>query len=384
MSERTLQLYATATFNLEGLVKKELLQLGFEDAKAEPGGVRFTGTLTDAFRACLYLACADRVQVILAEGECLSFEELFQLTRSAPWHQLIPPDGRILVNAHCARSRLMSSSDCQKIVKKAIVDELMAAHRVRVLPETGPTFRVTAALHADKARLTIDACGDALNKRGYRTWNGEAPLRETLAAALCRMIPWRGTMPLHDPCCGTGTLLIEAAFLMSGRAPGLTRSFDMEAWPGTDKSAVELERERARAAFDPEKIRGISGSDIDPTALELCRRHLRQAGLEGHIRVWQADLRDLQLPERADFLCNPPYGERLGTKKEAEKLYAAFPALMDRHPGSTLSVICAEPGLEKLMGMRAVKKTRLYNGRLECELMTFRRNTIKMQNKARK
>ena len=381
---QSMDLYATASFNLEGLVKKELLRLGFSGAKAEPGGVRFAGTLADAFRACLWLACADRVQIILAEGECRTFEELFQLTKSAPWQALIPPDGRILVSAHCARSRLMSPSDCQKIVKKAIVDKLMAAHRVRMLPETGPVFRVTAALHADRARLTVDACGEALNKRGYRTWNGEAPLRETLAAALCRLIPWRGELPLHDPFCGTGTLLIEAAFMMSRRAPGLLRSFDIEAWPAMDGAAAKGERARALAAFDPKKITGITGTDIDPEALELCRRHIRQAGLEGQIKVWQADFRDLTIPGPAAFLCNPPYGERLGTKKEAEKLYAAFPAFMERHPGSTLSVICAEPGLEKLTRMRAVKKTRLYNGRLECELMTFRPNTIKIQNSPKK
>ncbi len=371
-NEQTLlPLYATASFNLEGLVKKELIALGFRDAKAEPGGVRFTGTLTDAFRACLWLACADRVLIIPAEGECRTFEELFRLAKNAPWHRLIPPDGQILVSAHCARSQLMSPSDCQRIVKKAIVDEMMAAHRVTRLPETGPRFRVNAALHGDRARLTLDASGDALNKRGYRTWNGEAPLRETLAAALCRLIPWRRETPLHDPFCGTGTLLIEAAFLKSGRAPGLRRKFDVEKWPAADKAAADALRAEAESAFRPEMIGGISGSDIDPEALELCRRHLKQAGLQGRVKVWQADFRALTLPASpVSFLCNPPYGERLGTRKEAERLYADLPALLARHPGSTLSVITSDPAFEKCARLRAGKKTRLYNGRLECELIT--------------
>ena len=363
---------ATASAGLEGVVKRELLQLGFEDAKAELGCVRFTADYAGAFRACMWLGCADRVLMVVSEGKCETFEELFQLVRRAPWEEILPRDAKIPVSGRCARSKLMSVRDCQAITKKAIVDKMMSAFHTRMLPESGARFQVDVALHGDIARVTLDACGDALNRRGYRTWNGEAPLRETMAAALVRMSAWREGQPLHDPCCGTGTLLIEAAFRAARRAPGLARAFDMESWPYVDARAVQSIREDAKAQYDPSRIPAISGSDVNPEALELCRRHIRQAGLEGKIKVYQKDLRDLTVEQEAPcFLCNPPYGERLGDRKQCEGLYRAFKPLMQRHPGCTMHVITSHPGFERVADMRAVKRTRLYNGRLECEFMRF-------------
>jgi len=363
---------ATAAFGLEGLCKRELLRLGFDDARAENGGVRFTADWPRAFRACLWLSCADRVLLLMAEGRCETFEELFQLVKAAPFSQVLPRDAAIPVSGRCARSRLMSVRDCQAITKKAIVEHMLAAFHTRTLPETGPRFQVDVALHGDVARVTLDLCGDALNRRGYRTWNGEAPLRETAAAALVTLSGWRGDRPLHDPCCGTGTLLIEAAFRAAHRAPGLTRAFDMEKWPYVDADAIKALREEAKGQYDPSLIPPISGSDISGEALTLARRHIRQAGLEGKIQVFQRDLRDLQL-QNPDvcFLTNPPYGERLGDRKQCEALYRAMKGLVQRHPGCSLNVITSHPGFERVAGMRARKRTRLYNGRLECEFMRF-------------
>ena len=363
---------ATAAAGLEGLCKRELLRLGFEDARAELGGVRFTATLSQAFRACLWLSCADRVLLVLAEGECRTFEELFQLVKAAPISELLPQDATTPVSGRCARSQLMSVRDCQAITKKAMVEHMLAAYHVRALPETGARYQVDIALHGDVARLTLDLCGDALNRRGYRTWNGEAPLRETAAAALVTLSGWRGDTPLHDPCCGTGTLLIEAAFRAAHHAPGLARAFDMEKWARVDSGALKALRAEAQAQYDPGLIPAISGSDINPEALVLARRHIRQAGLEGKINVFQKDLRDLQLQEKdICFLTNPPYGERLGDRKQCESLYRAMKPLVARHPGSRLCVITSHPGFERVAGMRAQKKTRLYNGRLECNFMRF-------------
>ena len=310
----------------------------------------------------------------MAEGEARSFEELFQLVRSAPWESVLPPDAAIPVSGRCARSQLMSVRDCQAITKKAIVDRMLQGHHVRTLPETGARYAVDVAVHGDVARLTLDLCGDALNRRGYRTWNGEAPLRETAAAALVRLSTWRYQEPLHDPCCGTGTLLIEAAYAAAHRASGLTRAFDMEKWPCVDARALKDIRADARAQADFSHLPPISGSDISPEALELARRHIRQAGLEGKITVYQRDLRDLQLSGPAPcFLCNPPYGERLGDRKSCEQLYRAMKGLMQRHPGCTLNVITSHPGFERVAGMHAQGRTRLYNGRLECEFLRFTR-----------
>jgi len=372
MTEKQYALIATAAFGLEGVVKRELAALGFEDAKADLGGVRFTATLSEAFRACLWLSCADRVLLIVAEDRAESFEELYQLVLRAPWKDFLPRDAQIPVSGRCARSKLMSIRDCQSITKRAIVDNLLRAYRASTLPETGAKFQVDVAVHGDIARLTLDLCGEALNRRGYRTWNGEAPLRETAAAALVRLSGWRENEHLHDPCCGTGTLLIEAAFKASHRAPGLTRSFDMEKWPCADKRALERIRNEAKAQYDPSLIPEITGSDIDESALELAKRHIRQAGLEGKIRVFQRDLRDLQLTgEGVFFLSNPPYGERISDRKGCEALYRQYKPLMQRHPGCRLNVITSHPGFERVAGLKAARKTRLYNGRLECEFMRF-------------
>jgi len=372
MSEKKRTFIATAAFGLEGLVKRELTHLGFEDAKAELGGVRFTAALEEAFRACLWLRCADRVLLVVAEGNVQSFEELYQLVLHAPWKQFLPRDGRIPVSGRCARSKLMSVRDCQSITKRAIVDHLQKAYRVTTLPETGADFQVDVAVHSDIARLTLDLCGDALNRRGYRTWNGEAPLRETAAAALVKLSNWRESEPLHDPCCGTGTLLIEAAFMAARRAPGLTRSFAMEKWPCVDQNVLRALREEAKAAYDPSLIPEISGSDIDPEALKLAKKHILQAGLGGKITVFEKDLRDLTLEkENVCFLSNPPYGERLSDRKGCEALYRAYKPLLMRHPGSRLNLITSHPGFERVAGLRSIKKTRLYNGRLECEFMRF-------------
>ena len=362
---------ATAAFGLEGIVARELARLGIE-ARAENGGARFTGTFEDAMRANLWLRCADRVLLVVGRFEARSFEALFEGVKALPWEDFIGKDARFPVNGKCARSQLMSVRDCQAITKKAIVERLKERYRTSWFDETAETVSIDVALHGDIAQLTLDASGVALNRRGYRTWNGEAPLRETLAAALVSLSPWRPGMILHDPMCGTGTLMIEAAMQMANRAPGLTRSFALESWRYTPADALKAIREEAEAAFDPERIEGISGADIDPEAVELAVRHLRQAGLAGRVQFSVADMRTCQLTgERGAFLCNPPYGERLSDRRACEALYRDMGLLLRRHPGFTLSAITSHPGFERCFGRRADRKRRFYNGRLECEFMTF-------------
>ena len=362
---------ATAAFGLEGVVARELERLNIP-AKAENGGARFSATLEDAMRANLWLRCADRVLLVVGRFEARSFEELFEGVRALPWEDFIGRNTRFPVNGKCARSQLMSVRDCQAITKKAIVERLKSKYRVDWLDETDETVSIDVALHGDIAQLTLDASGVALNRRGYRTWNGEAPLRETLAAALVSLSPWRPGMRLHDPMCGTGTLMIEAAMRMANRAPGLTREFAIESWRDMPTQAFAQNREEAKAAFEPDRIEGISGSDIDPEAVELANRHLKQAGLAGRVSFTVGDARECQIDaERGAFLCNPPYGERLSDRKECEALYHNMGLLLRRHPGFTLSAITSHPGFERCFGRRADKKRRFYNGRLECEFMTF-------------
>lgn len=366
-----LEWIATAAFGLEGVVARELARLGIS-AKAENGGARFTATCEEAMRANLWLRCADRVLLVVGRFEARSFDALFEGVRALPWEDFIGRGARFPVSGKCARSRLMSVRDCQAITKKAVAARLMDKYRVSWLEETDETVAIDVALHGDIAQLTLDSSGVALNRRGYRTWNGEAPLRETLAAALVSLSPWRPGMRLHDPMCGTGTLMIEAAMRMANRAPGLTRSFAIESWRFTPSQAFAQIREEAMAAFAPDRIEGISGADIDPQAVELANRHLRQAGLAGKVPLTVADARDCRIdaPQGA-FLCNPPYGERLSDRRACEALYREMGLLLRRHPGFTLSAITSHPGFERCFGRRADRKRRFYNGRLECEFMTF-------------
>ncbi len=218
------------------------------------------------------------------------------------------------------------------------------------LPETGVTYPLDVSLHGDVARITLDACGEALNRRGYRTWNGEAPLRETLAAALLEISPWRPGLALHDPCCGTGTLLIEAAFKQARRAPGLFRPFAMEQFSIFSQEEADTLRAEAKAQYDPERIHDLSGSDIAAEPLTLAKRHIVQAQLGGRIMVTQQPLETLQLTGAPGvFIANPPYGERLSDRKTCEKLYAELHRLKDRHPGWSLCAISSHPGFERLL-----------------------------------
>ena len=366
------QAFAGAAFGLEGLVSSELKRLGMKNVRAENGGVRFSASLEDVFLCNLRLRFCDRVFLLLAERPCKSFEDLFQLVSSVPWERYLRGDEKLNLSAHCARSQLMSPRDCQSVGKKAIIEHLKQATRRAVFPESGADFPVQIAVHQDLVRVMLNTSGASLSRRGYRTWNGEAPLRETLASALVELSGWRPGMPLHDPCCGTGTLLIEAAFRAGHRAPGLTRPFAMEDFSFSDPGAFSEIRRENREQFEPDRIRGISGSDLDPEALRLASLHVRQSGLEGKISLSQLPLQELNLTgEPGVFLCNPPYGERLSDQASCRALYRDLALLQKRHPGWKLCAISSDPGFEKAFGRRADKKRRLYNGRLECVFYQF-------------
>ena len=359
--------YAGAAFGMEGLVSAELKRLGMRDVRAENGGVRFQASAEELFLCNLRLRFCDRVFILLSESECFTFEDLFQLVSAVPWEKMMEGTEKINISAHCARSRLMSPRDCQSIAKKAVIERLRSRSGKQFFPENGVDFPVQISIHQDRVKILLNTSGASLSRRGYRTWNGEAPLRETLASALVELSPWRPGMPLYDPCCGTGTILIEAAFRAAHRAPGLTRSFVMESFPfvrQADLRAVRLDNEQQ---MDLSGVRNISGSDIDPEALRLAGLHVRQAGLEGLIPLSCIPLQELNLQgDPGVLICNPPYGERLSDQRSCRLLYRDIGALWRRHPGWRLCAISSDPGFEQAFGRRAEKKRRLYNGRLEC------------------
>lgn len=368
---------ASAAFGMEGMTGRDLKRLGMQDVKVlDVGGATFEGSYADAFRANLWLRTCDRIMRVMAQFEARTYEELFQGVKKIEWEKLMPEDARFPIRAKCVRSQLMSPSDVQKIGKRAMVERMKSAYGIDWFNETGALFQIDISIRNDLVTVCVDASGDALSKRGYRTWNGEAPLRETLAAALVLQSGWHPWQPLYDPCCGTGTLLIEAAFIALNRAPGLTRRFAMESWPVVTYNYGEIEaiRREAKLKFEEGSKRAlhIAGSDINPEAIELAKRHLKQAGLAGRIELSVKDLRDVNLSgEPGVFIANPPYGERLDNARAAHAIARQLGALQQRHPGWALCAFSADMGFEREYGRRATRRRRYYNGRIECEYRIF-------------
>lgn len=370
---------ASAAFGMEGLTGRDLKRLGAEDVRVlNVGGAEFSGTLESAMKANLWLRCADHISLVVGEFPARSFEELFEGVRRIEWADYLVRDSAFPVRARCVKSVLMSQTDTQKIVKKAVVEKLKGAYGVSWFEETGATVQIDVSIRDDMVTVSLDASGEPLSRRGYRTWNGEAPLRETLAAALILTSGWHPWQPLYDPCCGTGTLLIEAAFIALNRAPGLRRPFAMEKWPFADASALERVRREAQSRSDEGQQREIriAGSDIDPEAIELARRHIRQAGLGGRIEVEVMDMRDVILKgEPGAIVANPPYGERIGDRRVAHVVARQLGELSRRCPGWNVYAFSADMGFEREFGRRADRRRRFYNGRIECEYHMFENGT---------
>ena len=368
---------ASAAFGMEGMTGRDLKRMGMQNVRVlDVGGATFEGDYLDAFRANLWLRTCDRIMRVMAQFEARSFEELFQGVKKIEWEKLLPEDARFPIRAKCVKSQLMSPSDVQKIAKRAMVERMKAAYGADWFSETGALFQIDISIRDDVVTVCVDASGEPLSKRGYRTWNGEAPLRETLAAALVLQSGWHPWQPLYDPCCGTGTILIEAAFIAASRAPGLTRRFAMESWPAVtyDFEKFEAVRREAREKFEEGLKRPIriAGSDISPEAIELAKRHLRQAGLAGRIELQVKDLRDVTLAgEPGVFIANPPYGERLDSTRAAHAIARQLGLLQRRNPGWTLCAFSADMGFEREYGRRATRRRRYYNGRIECEYRIF-------------
>jgi len=375
--DKTYHFGATAAFGLEGIVAGELKRLGFEDAKGFHGGATFDGTLTDAFKANLWLRTADRVLLYFGRFTAMSFDELFEQTKALHWEEILPKNAQVYVTAKCAKSKLMSVPDTQAIVKKAIVERMKAAYSITWLPEDGARYHIDAHIHEDEAVLTLDTSGQGLSRRGYRTLNAEAPLRETLAAAMLITSPWRPWLPFYDPLCGSGTLPIEAAMIALDRAPGLTRVFDMDSWELTDKEAMAALRVEARKRFEAAKLEKgkdliICGTDIDERVLRLAAAHRAQAGLNDIVTFQCKAIRDAQLPaERGAVVTNPPYGERLGDQQAAQQVCRELSALMRGHDDWTLTAITSNRDFEQVYGRRCTKKRRVFNGRIECEILNY-------------
>lgn len=368
----THDLIATATFGVESIVRHELNKLGYEASIAQPGRVRFRGEDAAIREANLWLRCAERVLIQIAEGPADNFDALFDLAREAPWGDWIPADGAFPVRGRSHKSQLTSVPACQRTVKKAVVEALRDAHSVTELPETAAEYAIEVVLLDDHATLLLDTTGVGLHKRGYRRLVGEAPLRETLAAAMLDLSRWKPDRPLWDPFCGSGTIAIEAALIGRGVAPGVNREFICEHWPRLAGQGWKEVRDAAHKIARPSLPERIQATDISEEALSLARYHAQQAGVAEDIHFQRRDFQEIS--SKRDYGClitNPPYGERLGEQREIAAMYETMPSVFRRLKTWSHYVLSARDDFEKLVGQTANKRRKLYNGRLECTFYQF-------------
>ena len=359
-------------FGLESLVADEMRRLQLADVRAENGRVHCRGTLADIARLNINLRCGARVLLELGSFPAPTFDALFEGVRALAWEDYIPLDGEFPVKGYTLNSQLHSVPACQAIVKKAAARRLGQAYGLETLPESGSRYQIQFAIIKDRASLYLDTSGDGLYKRGYRARNMGAPLKETLAAALVTLSRYRGKDPFCDPFCGSGTIPIEAALIAKNRAPGLDRSFSAQRWKNMSSS---LWLDAAQEAMDKE-FHGqydIWGGDIDPAAVELAQHNARLAGVEDCIRFETADAGKFHRDsEYGQLVTNPPYGERLLEKKEAEALYRAFgAALQDLPPKWRVLVLSSHTEFERCFGRAADQKRKLYNGMIKCDVFMY-------------
>ena len=367
-----LQLVATCMFGLERQLGEELDALGLHRTETMDGRVYFAGDPAAVARANVGLRCAERVLVLLGRFPAATFDDLFEGVKALPWENWIGKNDAFPVSGHSIRSALHSVPDCQKIIKKAIVDRLSGVYGLRWFPETGVTYSVEFFLFKDVAALMIDTSGTTLHKRGYRPGSGAAPLRETLAAAIAAAARPRPDTLIWDPMCGSGTIAIEAAMMQAGMAPGANRGFAAEAFPAFPAPLWRAAREEAAAAVRSDTCFEIYASDVDEAVLEIAKENARRAGVDRWVRVFRADARTIEKPDRrGTLICNPPYGERMMSPAEAEDLYRAMGKNFARFDPWQIYVLTSHPAFERFYGRRADKIRRLYNGMIPCFLYQF-------------
>jgi len=358
-------------FGLEGLAADELRRLDLQDVRAEDGRVFFSGGLSDCARANLSLRCGERVLLELGSFPARSFDALFEGVRALRWEDWLPRDAAFPVTGYSLDSALFSVPDCQKIIKKAVVERLKTRYRLEHFPETGAEYKIRFAIRKDLVSVCLDTSGVALHKRGYRPAHTEAPLRETLAAAMVRLSRYRGRDDFCDPFCGSGTVAIEAALAALNRAPGLNRRFAAESWTCFEPAVWDRAREAARAAEYRGEYR-IFASDIDPRAVRMAKENAERAQV--------AELIDFSVADAASFsretargviVTNPPYGERLLDRRQAEEIYRAFGAALAGTENWSLYLLSSDPEFERCFGRTADKRRKLYNGMIRCDLFMY-------------
>ena len=362
----TYTLIATTTFGLEAVTAKALQALGYEDLIVENGRVMFEGDEMDIAICNIWLRTAERLFIKMAEFNALSFEELFQGTKAVEWGNLIPEDGNMHIVGKSVKSQLHSVPDCQSIVKKAVVESMKKKYDKEWFTEEGPVYKIEVSVLRDVVTLSIDTSGVGLHKRGYREYAGEAPLKETLAAALVLISKWDSTRVLADPLCGSGTIAIEAALIAKNMAPGVNREFVSENWPSMDKDIWEQVRVGAKRTINSNPVE-ILASDIDGRLIKTAIDNAEKAGVKEFIKFQKIPMQEFASRQKYGvIITNPPYGERLGEVEEVKRLHIDLGAMYSRLNEWSCFVITANRDFQKDFGKKADKNRKLYNGRLLC------------------
>ncbi len=363
---------APCLFGLESLVAGELREMEAQNVRAENGRVLFEGDARILARANINSRYAERICISMGSARAVTFEQLFQAVKAMPWEKWIGKTDAFPVKGRCLDSKLTSVPSCQSIIKKAIVSRLQQAYHLPWFEETGAVHQVQFLLMKDEVTVMLDTSGPGLHKRGYRANATEAPIKETMAAAMAYLAHVQGRDTVYDPCCGSGTLLIEAALLALKIAPGLRRRFAAERWSQIPAACWAEERRRAQDQIQTDCNFVAYGSDIDENAVKLAKENAVKAGVGSRIHVTRGDVARFEpKTENGVILCNPPYGERLLDRQQAEEIYRKMGQQFPNRPYWNYAVICPDEQFEVHFGRPAQKRRKLYNGMIKCQLYLY-------------
>ena len=366
------QLIATSAMGLEALVAKEVRALGY-DCEVDNGKITYSGDEYAIARSNLWLRTADRIKIKVGEFKAYTFDELFEKTKALPWEKYLPEDAEFPVIGKSLKSKLFSVSDCQAIVKKAVVESMKDHYKGKTwFEETGGFYRIEVALLKDVATITIDTSGQGLHKRGYRLDQGEAPLKETLAAALIMVTNWKPDRPFIDPFCGSGTIPIEAALIGQNIAPGFNREFASESWDWIPSKVWDEVRTEAEDLANYDQPLDITGSDIDHRMVKIAQENAFEAGLGDLIQFKQMQVTDISTNKDYGVIVgNPPYGERLGEKREIEHMYKEMGQAFNKLDTWSIYILTSNEQFEQFYGKPATKKRKLFNGFIRTDLYQY-------------
>ena len=370
----TFELIVPCHFGLEAVMKKEILDLGYEVSQVEDGRVTFIGDAEAICRANIFLRTTERVLLTVGSFHAETFEDLFQGTRAIPWEEYLPKDAKFWVaKASSIKSKLFSPSDIQSIMKKAMVERMKKAYGIDWFPENGASFPLRVFLHKDTVTVALDTTGESLHKRGYRTLTSKAPITETLAAALIMLTPWKSDRILVDPFCGSGTFPIEAAMIAANMAPGMNREFLSEDWKHLIPRKCWYDAmDEANDLVDLSVQTDIQGYDIDGDIVRAARANAKAAGVDELIHFQQRSVSDLSHPKKYGFLItNPPYGERIEDKKNLPELYKTIGERFAALDSWSAYIITAYEDTERYFGRKADKNRKIYNGMMKTYFYQF-------------